>query len=97
MADGFDRLTAGIGRAADEISLNLIRRELLEYEEGFSSLKADYYDAGSGLTLESATFERIKAEKYTLPFEESINAASRNDAKVQDVLRESGGDIWALQ
>ena len=97
MADGFDRLTTGLGRAADEISLNLIRRELLEYMEAFSSLKDDYDNADRGLILESPTLERIRAEKNHMPFDNAVNIASGDEAKVQNAIRGSEGHIWPLQ
>ena len=97
MAEGFDSLTESVRHTLDEIDLNTIRIELLGFQEVFDSLKADYDDADRGLILDSPTLNRIKADKYSTPFSEASDIASKDEAIVRDVLRESEGRVWPLQ
>ena len=97
MADGENRFTDGIYRAIDEIGLNMIRQQLLAFQEDFISLKGEYDIAENGLILDSPTLNRIKEDKNHMPFDEAINIASRDEERVQDVIRENEGTIWPFQ
>lgn len=97
MADQENSFIGNVHRAIDDIELNMIRQQMLAFQEDFSSLRDDYDIVERGLILDSPTLNRIKDDKYHAPFDEAVNISSRDERRVQEVIRENEGTIWPLQ